>query len=82
LGINNCSKKVQKSVYSFYGRLAYWEWLMFERRIDVRCTQIVANYPKTLTNEELLAWYKKYYPNDRESQMYARQNVSKWLKYD
>ena len=80
-------KKVYKKTNK-YGKYkmrisrAEWEWLYFRRRVEVRCIEIVAEYPKILSSDELLAWYKKYYPDDKESQMYARQNVNKWLKYN
>jgi hypothetical protein len=30
-------------------------------------------------DDVLLEWYKKHYPNDKEAQMYCKQNRNKWI---
>ena len=75
-----------------------WEAVMFPRRIDVRCMEIILTYPKLnmgtvewefdpnianpATNEQLLSWYKEHYPNDKLAQHYCIQNRHKWDKFN
>lgn len=83
---------------SLYSKKEYWEWFYFKRRVEIRCIQCILNYPlynretntyefdinlvKPATKEELLSWYKKRYPNDKEAQSYCLQNLNPWGKYN
>ena len=37
---------------------------------------------KPATNEQLLAWYKENYPNDKTAQMYCQQNRHRFDKFN
>ena len=90
-------KKITQSIYNCYKSKNDWELFYFERRIDVRCKEIILTYPdydkitkkyefdpslaKPATNEQLLAYYKEYYPNDRLAHHYCRQNRHKYSNF-
>ena len=85
-------------LFSLYKQKEYWEWFYFRKRVEIRCIKIILNSPnynretntyefdpklaKPATKEELLAWYKKYYPNDKEAHSYCLQNLNRWDKYN
>ena len=74
-----------------------WEWNCFERRVQVRCMEIIT-YPyynketneyefdpslyKPATNVQLLERYKKWYPNDKLAHHYCKQNRHRWVKFN
>jgi hypothetical protein len=90
-------KKVGIS-YSHMKNKEEWEWFYFRRRIEVRCMEVILSYPEynietgkyefdpklriDSTNEELLEWYKKYYPNDKLSHHCCKENRHKWDKFN
>lgn len=83
----NCSREKER-----------WEWFYFRRRVEVRCMEVILTYPeynketgkyefdpklaKPATNEQLLAYFKKHYPNDKLSHHFCRQNRHRWDKFN
>jgi len=77
---------------------AQWEWFFFRKRVEVRCMEVILTYPKydkekkeyefdpklavPATNEQLLEFYKKYYPDDKLSHHYCKQNRHRWDKFN
>jgi hypothetical protein len=75
-----------------------WEWFYFKRRVEVRCMEVTLLYPKydieqnkyefdpknakIATNEQLLAFYKEHYPNDKIAHCFCMQNRHKWDKFN
>ena len=53
----------------------HWEWFYFRRRVEIRGTEVALDNP---TDEYLLIWYKKHYPEDKLAHHYCRQNRNKW----
>lgn len=59
-----------------------WEWFYFKRRVEVRGMAVIIDYPNVLSDEQLLNWYRTYYPNDKIAQHFCRQNKNKWNKFN
>jgi len=75
-----------------------WEWYFFRRRVEVRSMEVILTYPDynietgkyefdpklriDATNEQLLKWYKKYYPIDKLAHHYCKENRHKWDKFN
>jgi len=76
-------KKKIKKLPSWVTTKEWLEWYLFPKRIDVRAMEICITYPENpATNEQLLAWYQKYYPNDRLAHHFCKQNRHKWDKFN
>jgi hypothetical protein len=64
--------------------------VVFRRRVEVRCMEVILTYPKysketneyefdpklavKATNEQLLAFYKEHYPDDKLAHHFCKQN--------
>jgi len=71
-------KDCKKYNYPYFLTKSYWEWFYFKRRVEVRGMSVIILYPKIATENELLNWYKKYYPKDKLAQHYCKQlNLTK-----
>ncbi len=91
-------KKYKKDCWFPIIKKEEWEWYFFRRRVEVRCMEVILTYPNynveigkyefdpklrvDATNEQLLEWYKKYYPNDKFSHHYCKENRHKWDKFN
>lgn len=78
-------KQYKKDNYPFFSTWFYkesWEWFYFKRRVEVRCLEVIMKYPDKVGNEELLEWYKEYYPNDKLSHSYCIQNRHRFDIYN
>lgn len=75
----------------------WFEYYFFSRRLDVNAMEVCLTYPKwdkekheyefdpklfkRATNEQLLEWYKKHYPNDKLAHHFCKQNRHRWDKF-
>lgn len=60
-------------VISLNELLCEYNWKFKRRYVMVRAMSVIINYPNKATKTELIEYYTKNYPNDKESLHYAKQ---------
>lgn len=82
-------KKQWKKDDICYGAHAYgpqakcsWEWFYFRKRVEIRGMEIIVEYPKIISSEELLKIYQDCYPNDKLAHTYCKENRHRWDKFN
>lgn len=53
----------------------------FKDRKTVRYMEVCLNYPTLSTNEQILDFFKTFYPNDKKYHTLCLQNRHKWDNY-
>jgi len=73
-------KKFKKDSPASYLSKENWEWFYHKKRVVINGMKYIIKYPEIASDEEVLEWYLKHYPNDSTTLNYCRQNIMKNAK--
>lgn len=59
-----------------------WEWYYYRTRVEVRCLEVMLQYPRLVDQAELLTWVQAHAPQNRAALHYARQHRHRWDKFN
>ncbi len=51
----------------------HYNWFKDSQRVRITAMRVILKYPEVATKEEMLAWYKEHYPEDKRAHQICEQ---------